>query len=98
MCYMDHIYFIFELDLANMKATNESAASRHSKTITLKNTHISKTIPSLTIVVFLVLVRITLADAYMFIYWYCVNQRVRVYLHVCMIIYTVIVHYSGLYT
>ena len=49
-------------------------------------------------VVLLASVKITLADDYMHIYCYCVNLRVSVYLHVHMIIYTLIVHSSRLYT
>ena len=43
---------------------------------------------------FLVLVKITLVDAYMHIYCYFVNPSVSVYLHVQMTIYTVIIHSS----
>ena len=49
-------------------------------------------------VMFLALVKITPVDAYMCMYCYCMDLKVNVYLHVYMIIYTVIVHSSGLYT
>ena len=45
----------------------------------------------------LALVKITPFDVYMHTYCCCVNLRVSVYLHVCMIIYTVIVKSIGLY-
>ena len=48
-------------------------------------------------VVFLVLVKITLLDTYMHIYYYCMNFRVKMYLNVHMIIYTVRVHSSRLH-
>ena len=48
-------------------------------------------------IVLLALVKITPVDAYMHIYCNCINLRVRVYLHVCMMIYTVIVHSGRLY-
>ena len=51
----------------------------------------------LLIVVFLALVKVMLVDAYMCIYCYCMNLRVSMYLHVCIIIYTLIVHSSELY-
>ena len=46
-------------------------------------------------VVFLAMVKIIPVDAYICIY--CRNLSVSIYLHVCMIIYTVIVHSSGIY-
>ena len=46
----------------------------------------------------LAIVKITWADAYMHIYCYCMNLRMSAYLHVYMIIYTGMVHSSGLYT
>ena len=49
-------------------------------------------------VMFLTLVKITLVDAYMHIYCCCMNLRVCVYLHVHIIIYTMIMHCNRLYT
>ena len=46
---------------------------------------------------FLTLVKITPVDAYINNSCYCMDLRVSVYLHMCMIIYTVIVHSSRLY-
>ena len=48
-------------------------------------------------VVFLALVKITLVDTCMHIYCLCMNLRLSLYLHVCIIIYTVIVHSNRLY-
>ena len=49
-------------------------------------------------VVFLALVQVKPVDAYMYIYCYCTYLRVGVYLHVCIIIYTVKVPSSRLHT
>ena len=44
------------------------------------------------------LVKKTLVDAYMHNYCYCMHLRMSEYLHMCLIIYTVIVHSSRIYT